>query len=228
MAMKIDAVPTARKSYLGIVLAIALVLFAGFARNYYLRTWLGTRAITFMVHVHGLVMTAWVVLFLVQVLFVANHRVAWHRRLGVVGAALAVVVFGLGVYTIAQSIERQMPHADPIVVAMAFVAFDGVVLCVFAGLVLMALVKRRRSEWHKRLMLLAMISLLPPAFGRLVINFTREHAELSVVGLMCASVIACLAVDFRRHRALHPAFVLGGALVILANLVTYVAQTTGD
>lgn len=228
LAMKVDAAPTARKSYLGIAIVVALVLFAGFARNYYLRAWLGTRAITFMVHVHGLVMTAWVLLFLVQVLFIAKHRIAWHRRLGVAGAALAVVVFVLGVYTIAQSIERQMPHADPVVDALAFVVFDGVILCVFAGLVLMALVKRRRSEWHKRLMLMAMISLLPPAFGRLVINFTREHAELIVLGLMCASVLACLAVDFRRHRALHPAFVLGGALVILSNLVTYVAQTAGD
>jgi uncharacterized membrane protein YozB (DUF420 family) len=228
--MKSAAVPgsTARPVYLGAAVAIALVMFVGFARNYYLREWFGTRAITFMVHVHGLVMTGWVALFLTQVLFVAKHRIDLHRRLGVFGAVLAALVLVLGVCTITQSIQRQIPQAGPVVFALAFVAFDGVILCVFAGLVLLALLKRRRSEWHKRLMLLAMISLLPPAFGRFVAYFTLEHVEIIVFGLMSLSVLACLGMDLRRHRVVHPAFVLGGALVILSNLVTYVAQVTGE
>jgi uncharacterized membrane protein YozB (DUF420 family) len=214
--------------YRGAAAAIAAVMFVGFARNYYLREWLGTRPITFMVHVHGLVMSAWVVLFGFQVLFVARHRVDWHRKLGVVGAVLAAVVLVLGVYTIAQSVQRQIPRAEPAAFALDFVAFDGLVLGVFGVLVLMALLKRRRPEWHRRLMLLAMISLLPPAFGRLVAYFTREHVEIIVLGLMGLCVVACLGADSRLHRQVHPAFVLGGALVILSNVVTYLAQVSGD
>ncbi len=67
-----------RGFYSGAALAIAAVMFVGFSRNYYLRAWLGTRVISFMVHVHGLVMTAWVLLFVTQTLLIAKHRVDLH------------------------------------------------------------------------------------------------------------------------------------------------------
>src|SRR5262249_45560805 len=163
------------------------VIFAGFARNYYLRTWIGTRPISFMVHVHGLVMTAWVALFLVQVLLVSRHRIDLHRTLGMTGAFLAAIVLGLGIYTIGSSIDRRFPHPSLTLVAELFVAFDGVSLLLFAALVATALIQRRRPETHGRLMLAAMVSLLPPAYGRLVAYFTLEHVEIIVLGLMCAT-----------------------------------------
>jgi hypothetical protein len=216
--------PPKRSSYYGLALAIAVVMFAGFARNYYLRAWLGTRVITVMVHVHGLIMTMWVVLFIVQTLLVARHRVDLHRKLGVFGAVLAAVVFGLGVYTIAGSIERQQPQAGPWLFTELFVAFDGVSLVAFFCLVVTALLYRRQREIHKRLMLIAMISLLPPALGRLVANFTHQNVELIVLGLMYSSISACLLFDGLRHRRLNPAFATAGVLVIAANQLTYFAQ----
>ena len=71
--------------------AIAVIMVVGFARNYYLRTWLGTRPITFMVDVHGLAMTAWVALFLSLIALVGKRRIDLHRKLGVAGAVLAAV-----------------------------------------------------------------------------------------------------------------------------------------
>ncbi len=69
-----------RGFYWGAALAFAAVMFVGFSRNYYLRAWLGTRVISFMVHGHGLVMTAWVVFFVTQTLLIAKHRVDLHRK----------------------------------------------------------------------------------------------------------------------------------------------------
>lgn len=213
-----------RGFYSGAALAIAAVMFVGFSRNYYLRAWLGTRVITFMVHVHGLVMTAWVLLFVTQTLLIARHRVDLHRNLGIFGAGLAAVVFGLGVFTITHSIERQKPGADSTTFLELFVAFDGISLLVFAGLVLAGVLYRRRREIHKRLMLIAMISLLPPAYGRLIANVTHDNVELWVLGMMYASALSCLLVDAWRHRRVHPAFAIGVALVIAANQLTYFAQ----
>ncbi len=210
---------------MGAALAIASVMFVGFARNYYLRAWLGTRVISFMVHIHGLVMTAWVLLFVTQTLLIARHRVALHRKLGFFGAGLAAVVLGLGVFTIVHSIERQQPDADSALFLELFVAFDGISLWVFAGLVLAGVLYRRRREIHKRLMLMAMISLLPPAYGRLIANVTHDHVELLVLGLMYASALSCLLLDAWHHRRVHPAFAIGGALVIASCQLTYFAQT---
>jgi hypothetical protein len=213
-----------RSVYPGAALAIAGVMFVGFARNYYLRAWLGTRVITFMVHVHGLVMTAWVVLFVTQTLFIANHRVDLHRKLGIFGAVLAAVVLGLGVFTIVHSIERQNAGADLTLCMELFVAFDGLSLLVFAGLVLAGVLYRQRREVHKRLMLIAMISLLPPAYGRLIASVTHDNVELLVLGMMYASALSCLVVDAWCRRRVHPAFAIGSALVIASSQLTYFAQ----
>ncbi len=213
--------------FLGAAIAIAVAVFAGFAgfaRNYYLRAWIGTRAITPMVHVHGLVMTAWIVLFVIQALLVAKHRVDLHRGLGIAGAGLAAVVFALSVYTIAGSIQRQQPGAGAKVFAELFVAFDGISLLVFACLVIAALANRRRPESRKRLMLGAGISLLPPAFGLLVAYFTHDNVEIAVLGLMYASAIACVLLDSWRHHRFHPALVVPALMILASNQLTYVAQ----
>ena len=144
---------------------IAVAMLVGFARNYYFRIWLGTRPITFMVHVHGLIMTAWAALFLTQVALVARRQVDLHRKLGTLGAILATLIVPLGIYTIARSIDRQVPDADWKATAELFVAFDGLSLLLFGALVGMALSLRRRTEVHKRLMLMAIVSLLPPAYS---------------------------------------------------------------
>ena len=41
--------------------------------------------ITPLVHAHGALFSAWVLLFIMQTALVAQHRVAVHRRLGIAG-----------------------------------------------------------------------------------------------------------------------------------------------
>ena len=45
---------------------------------------------------HGIVFSAWLVLFLVQALLVESRRVAWHRRLGLASAFALPVMIPLG------------------------------------------------------------------------------------------------------------------------------------
>jgi hypothetical protein len=199
-------------------------MFVGFARNYYLRTWLGTRPISFMVHVHGMVMTAWVALFLVQTAFVARRRVDLHRKLGIGGAVLAGMIVVLGVYTISVSIARQAAQATFQHKTLLFVAFDGLSLLLFGGLVMAALSLRARPATHRRLMLMGFVSLLPPAFGRLVAAFTHDDVYFIVLILMYTTVTACVLIDSIRHRRINPALLWAGALVAAVNQATYFAQ----
>jgi hypothetical protein len=69
-----------------------------------------------------------------------------------------------------------------------------------------------------------MIALLPPAFGRLVANFTNRYVEVAVLFLMIISVLSIAIFDAWRHRRLHPAFLWGGAAVLMSNFLTYRAQ----
>ena len=212
------------RPYLLCALILSAIMFVGFSKNYYLRAWIGTRPITVMVHVHGLIMTAWVVLFVTQALLIAVRRTDLHRKLGVGGAILAIVVVALGLYTITGSILRQ--HLDTSIgsFALNFVAFDGLSLLLFGGLVTSAVRLRLRPATHKRLMLMAMVSLLPPAFGRFVAYFTRAHVYEIVLGLMFTTVAMCIMIDTVRHRRLHPALVWSGALIVVINVLTLIAQ----
>jgi hypothetical protein len=211
-------------AYFVSALILGAIMFVGFAKNYYLRTWIGTRPISVMVHVHGLIMTAWIVLLVAQTLLVANRRTDLHRKLGVAGTVLAGIVVALGLYTIAASILRRFPAVDLVRFTNLFVSFDGLSLLLFGGLVVTAVRVRLRPQWHKRLMVMATVSLLPPAFGRLVAYFTRVDVFAIVLGLMCTTVAMCLTVDSIRHRRVHPAFAWSGALVVGINVITYLTQ----
>jgi hypothetical protein len=218
---------TENRRFLGYFLVgviISTIMFVGFSKNFYLRAWIGTRPITAMVHVHGLLMTAWIMLFLTQTFLVANGRANLHRKLGIAGAFLAFIVVLLGIYTISNSILRQSPVVNLQSFALLFVAFDGLSLLLFGGLVITALGVRLRPQTHKRLMLMAFISLMPPAYGRFVAYFTRGDIFEIVLGLMCTTVAMCVMIDAIRHRRLQPALAWSGALVVAVNLLTYYAQ----
>ena len=63
-----SATPLDRYVYAALAAVFALVVLAGFARTYYLKVLFGTPPLpSTLVHVHGLVMTSWVILFAVQV-----------------------------------------------------------------------------------------------------------------------------------------------------------------
>ena len=66
---------------------IPIIVLIGFSRTYYLKGWFGTPALPgLLVHLHGIVMTSWVVLFVTQVSLVATGRTRTHQRPGILGA----------------------------------------------------------------------------------------------------------------------------------------------
>src|SRR3974377_1060921 len=94
-----------RVFYSGMAIGMALAVFVGFARTYYLSAYFGTNAtitgrpFSTVVRVHAGLFTTWVLLFVVQASLVATHRVAVHRRLGVAVAALASMMIAVGTAT---------------------------------------------------------------------------------------------------------------------------------
>ena len=79
-------------AFYGLVAVVAaLVAFAGFARTIHQGAVDGP-PLTDLVHAHGVVMTAWVALFLAQARLVACGGSICSRRLGVIGGALAALL----------------------------------------------------------------------------------------------------------------------------------------
>lgn len=199
---------------------VLLIVFVSFAHSFFLKVWFGAPALSWLVHLHGALMSAWFALFFVQTCLVARHRVDWHRRLGVFGALLAAAIVVVGPIVLARATMRELhaPDGDPFFISIFGV--DLVVLLDFAILVASALALRRRSDYHKRLMLLATLSIVLPAIARLHLGLGMSWAVFYVC------VLAPVAVDTLRHRRLHPVFGWGAPLVLASQHLAFFGTQT--
>jgi hypothetical protein len=214
MATKTITLPASghRGLYFYAVLGAAIIVFTGFAPSYFLKGFFGTPPLYPLLHLHGLVMTSWFVLFATQSWLIETHRVRLHRRLGIFGALLAamILVVGAAVVTI-NAREGRVPPAAPIPVVV-FLSYAN--LLVFGVLVGAAVYLRGRSEFHKRLMLLGTLNLLTAAITRIPLAFIQSGGLLTVFGLPDLFIVVCVAYDTLRHRRLHPGFAWGALLSI--------------
>jgi hypothetical protein len=203
---------------------IFLIVLTGFARTYYLKSWFGTPALPgLLVHLHGIVMTLWVLLFGVQVGLVAAGRTRLHRRLGVGGAVLSALVLLVGVATAVSAAARGSAPGLPPLVFLAVPLGD---MWVFAILVGTALYFRRRVEVHKRLMLLAAVNVLTPAIARFPLRFIETGGPFVFFGLTDLCLVACVVFDTVRNRRLQPAFVWGLVLTVASQPLRLILART--
>lgn len=215
-----------RRLYIAFAVLMPLIVLAGFARTYYLKGFFGNPPLPgLLVHVHGLVMTSWVVLFITQVSLVATRRVRTHQRLGVLGAVLAALIVMVGIMTAIAGAARGASPGPP---ALQFLVIPLGDMLVFAILVGMALYWRRgRLDIHKRLMLLAAVNLLAPAIARIPLSFIANGGALAFFGLTDLCILTCVGVDTIRNRRLHPAFLWGTLFIITAQPLRLMLAGTG-
>jgi hypothetical protein len=188
-------------------------MFTGFARTYYLKGAFGTPDLSMLKHAHGLVMTAWFTLFLVQVRLVATGRTAVHRRLGIAGGVVAALVVIVGTATALVAAKNGATPGPPPLVFLAIPLGD---MIVFLTLVSAAILYRKRSDYHKRLMLLASLGILTAAIARIPLDFLHAGGLPAFFGATDLLILAFVAFDSVRSRRLHPAF-LAGTVFILAS-----------
>ncbi|HYP27802.1 MAG TPA: hypothetical protein VE262_13880 [Blastocatellia bacterium] len=205
-----------RLFYTGMAAAFVITVFAGFARTYYLRPYFGTPPLTPLLHLHGVVFTSWLVLLLTQTALVAANRIGIHRRLGIAGAVLAVLMVLIGTATaiIRAKIVEVPPGAPSPLVFLTVPLGD---MLVFASLVGAGFYFRRRGDVHKRLMLLATISILPAATARLPFAFIQQVGPLAFFGLADLFIVACLLYDLIAHGRFHRATVWGGLMIVVSH-----------
>jgi hypothetical protein len=202
-----------RVFYTGMACVSLLVIFIGFAPSYFLRGLIDAGhpllPMSPLVHVHGLVFSLWVLLFITQTGLIATRRTAQHRRLGIFGVLLAIAMIVIGTVTGLQGVVRASgPPTIPPLVWLAVPLFD---IVVFATLVCGAILARRVAQTHKRLMLIAMIGLLGPAVGRM----PWPHALYGGVAFYAFFFLIPLMVwDFKSLGRLHFVTVLGTVFLV--------------
>jgi hypothetical protein len=212
--------------YTGLAVVAAAIVFAGFARTYYLRDLFGTPPLSALVHLHGALFTSWLVLLLSQVTLVAAKRTHIHRRLGVAGGVLAAFMIVVGAITAIHAARRGVtpPGGPPPLVFLIIPLGD---ILMFSILVAAGLYYRRQSETHKRLMLLATIAILAPAIARLPFAFVQANGPLAFFGLTDLVLLACIFYDIVSGRRLHSAYLWGGLPLVASQPLRLAVGGTG-
>jgi len=116
-------------------------------------------------HVHAISMSAWLCLLATQSILGSRGSIALHRRLGWVGAGLAIFAAITGVATSFQTI---MVGRLQLFDAGYFLMLGFSNMTLFGLFVSAAIIARRNTPWHRRLMLGSLLVIFEPVLGRLL------------------------------------------------------------
>jgi hypothetical protein len=216
-----ERTPTSRdrRFYLWSASFLAVIILAGFARTYYFRGYFHSPQLRPFLHYHGAVMTAWIVLFIVQTVLIARRRVWLHRILGYFGAVLAALVVIMGsAATILAAVREVRAQTALVPLQLNVLALELTQMALFGVLVGIALRYRRRPDLHKRCMLLATLCMLPNPELRMM---PFIHNNLLYLTIWSAQIFLFVAIDAIRNHRIHPAFLRAA---IAANLALYAVQ----
>jgi hypothetical protein len=193
-----------RYFYLLIALLIACVVLAAFSRTVdkiLIHPEILRPAILYL---HAAVFSTWIVFLIVQSALVLTSQVRWHRTLGWFGVALGSATFVVGLWTAVTMARFNIAHFHARFADLGLlVSFYDMVA--FAIPFALAVLWRKRPEFHRRLMVIATCALTSAAFGRLPIPF---HLRPAVFFYACVDLLIVLgfARDWIVSRRIHPVY----------------------
>lgn len=202
---------------------MAFVLVAGFSTNLVMGR--SSFASPLVFHLHAFTFFGWVVLYLLQTGLAATGSLHLHKRLGWLALAWVPAMVILGTAIIIHSIRAT---GGPFFFDKnEFLIANPLGVLAFAGTAFWAIALRRRTDWHRRLMLCAMAMITGPGFGRLLpMPFLIPWAWwLAAVAFPMLFILAGMVTDLRRRGRVHPAYLYGLGLLIgsqlLADAIAY-------
>jgi FtsH-binding integral membrane protein len=216
--------------YGGAAALAGAAVFAGFWRSYILVGRVAAPAfpthLSPLVHVHGLAFLGWVLLFMVQSALVSAGRRDLHRNLGIVATVWVPLMLGAGAWVALSSVAH---GTDPgMMEPRGWLAVQMMDLVVFAVLAAFGYRARRDLQTHKRLMLLATISILAPAIARwplpgavLVVGVPASFFALAAL-----AILPLVAWDVATRGRIHRATLWGGLLIVVSLPLRFVIAGT--
>jgi hypothetical protein len=208
----------------------AFVAVVGFIPTY----WAPVASASFggppLLHLHGLLFSAWPLLFIVQARLALSGRLERHRVLGYVGISLVTAMLFAGTAVAIDGLRTNL--AAGFESARAFTIVPLSILLSFVGLVVAAIANVRRPEVHMRLMMAATVTLLPPAIARILFFLISPEGVAApgqgepptVAFALLPSFLAnglialALARDWRRVGRPHPAYLWSAACLVAMQL----------
>ncbi|WP_339826879.1 adenylate cyclase [uncultured Parasphingorhabdus sp.] len=197
---------------------LAAVIIFGFAQ-FSMRGMVNFQAVPRWVHLHGILMLGWLGLIVAQNILIQRGKTALHRKIGWLGGGLALIICVTGLYTGYMAVQLQ--RFPPFFNGSYFLALVLVEMLVFAAMVVWAIMLRRQTQWHRRIMIGATLIALEPAFGRLLpMPLLGDWGEWLILLCQLVFVVVLARHDQKIIGHIHPATLATGAIVTAAHVVT--------
>ena len=214
---------TRSRFYLYMTIGFLAIALIGFSTTFFLPLARGQFSAPPVIHLHGALLFGWLILFIVQSALIQGRSVATHRRLGWVGAALCAGIVVSGVLVGLFATRRDLAAGGDDFVRGQFVNIL-IEMLLFGGLVAASIVSRRDKESHKRLLILATISVLGPAWLRLRHLLPAVPHPFVVFSLLADSLLlVVIARDWLVTKRVHPTYVWAGSAMFAFHLVELLA-----
>lgn len=224
---------TGERFYVRMAAICVAVAVIGFAPTFWLPVARGTLDVPPIVYVHALFFYGWTLLFLRQTWLAAAGEMTRHREMGVAGVALATGMLFVGLATAIVSLKRsEAAGFGAAARPFAIVSVSSIVL--FAVLFTIAVLKVRKPEVHKRLMLVATITLLQAAVARWFLLFLAPKRPPGAVGpvspppvlitvmpglVVDLLIVAAMIHDRRTTGRVHRAYWIAGGSVVAVQVL---------
>ncbi len=211
----------------GTAIAMAASIVIGFLPSYYLRGVIDPGhpipSLTPLVHLHGLIFTAWMLLYVTQVLLVSADRRDLHRRLGMATVGLLPAMIAIALVSALYQVGRA--SGPPIVSPLSWLAIPLISVPVFAGLIGAGLARRWDSASHKRYMFLAMIEMTSPGFGRWPWP-AFVPGPVVIFGFSDLFLMALIGWDLKQRGSIHRATLIGGGIMVGSQVARFAVWQT--
>jgi len=203
--MPVELTPERRERvfFVGMALLVAATVAAGFG-SFALRGMV-VRPIPLLVHMHGFLFMTWVVIFVTQTMLIKSNALRTHRRIGWLALIVALAILVVGPSTAIESVmlNRVPPFFPPNI----FLALSFLEIAMFVTLLGAAIILRKRTDWHRRLMLGALFAVIGPAWGRILpMPLLGPFGGLAVMAATIVYVVIAMVFDLRCRRTIHPAY----------------------
>lgn len=207
--------PSDRNLFLAAAVGFPLLVFLGYLRTYYLSRFFDVPSVAnWLVHLHGLTMSLWVMYFVAQVALIRSKNVRLHMKMGLAGIALAAIVIVVGMAT-AYDAQLVRGAAPPGINPHSFFVLPAGDMAMFVLLFAAAIYYRKQPTEHKTLMLMTAINFLPAAFFRAPF-IPPEYINHWAFGLAYAIAIGCLIWHSVKHGKVNRVFLAAVILLVIS------------
>jgi hypothetical protein len=161
-------------------------------------------------HVHGAIMSSWLLLFIAQTWLAAKGNLRFHRQLGLFSVGLGAIVWMCMITASTRArLAYHFPMEDDVWDILLVELYASSLFALFLG---WGILVRKNAAAHKRLLLLATIIIMTAAVDR--IRFLPGVSSMMRFVYLDILLIPLFIYDFVTIKRIHKITLIGAACII--------------